>query len=317
VDDKLRRRLRWFDEGADMLRLVLDGSSRGDKLPAGEDYYACPCCLMAHPRKAVEVGYLTEEHVPPKRLGGHGLLLTCKDCNSNSGTDFDGHAVTRSRADDFVRGRVNGRVLPATFNVDGISLRGTAQWTDDGIQLFGVDKQNNPKVRDAHFKALDAHVESGNPNPNFSFTVHTRFDEARARISWIRSAYLAAFAALGWSYILREVMAPYRSQLKQPDVDIVPTYILRNPSASPTEKRVLLVNHPDELRCVAVMLGEHTVFLPGLLRPMTCEELVETFGRRREAGDQLSVHLDGQEVPWPRWPKYVWDRHLLDRQAAT
>jgi hypothetical protein len=154
-------------------------------------------------------------------------------------------------------------VLPATFHVDGIPLRGTAQWTEGGLQLFDVPKQNDPKVQAAHFQALDAYAESGNPNPNVSVTIHTRFDEARARLSWIRSAYLAAFAALGWSYIFREVMDPFREQLKQPDAQIIPTYILRNPAASPGERRMLLVDQPDELRCVAVMLGEHTVFLPG------------------------------------------------------
>ena len=77
----------------------------------------------------------------------------------------------------------------------------------------------------ALFQALDAYVESGNPNPNVSFTIHTRFDEARARLSWIRSAYLAAFAALGWSYIFRKVMDPFRNQLKQPDAQIIPSSI--------------------------------------------------------------------------------------------
>jgi hypothetical protein len=106
--------------------------------------------------------------VPPQGLGGRGLVLTCVKCNSNSGTSFDGHAVRRLDAEDFARGRVNGRVLPATSYVDGIPLRVTAQWTEGGLQLFGVPKQNDPKVQAAHFQALDTYAESGNPNPNVS-----------------------------------------------------------------------------------------------------------------------------------------------------
>jgi hypothetical protein len=302
------KRLRWFDEGAPMLRLVAGRLGMGDKLPADEEYYACPCCLTAYSRPAVIAGVLTEEHVPPQGLGGRGLVLTCVMCNSNSGTSFDAHAVRRLDAEDFARGRVNGRVLPATFQVDGIPLRGTAQWTEGGLQLFGVPKRNDPKVQAAHFQALDAYAESGNPNPNVSFTIHTRFDEARARLSWIRSAYLAAFAALGWSYIFREVMDPFRDQLKQPDAQIIPTYILRSPAASPGERRMLLVDQPDELRCVAVMLGEHTVFLPGIFRPLTCEQLAEVFASRRDADDKLNVNLNGKEMPWPQWPTYFLDR---------
>lgn len=112
-----------------MLRLVLDRLGAGNAISTSSDYYACPCCLTAYPREAVAAGILTEEHVPPARLGGPGLLLTCKDCNSNSGTSFDSHAVARSHADDFVRGCVNGRALPVTAHADGIPLRGTAQWT--------------------------------------------------------------------------------------------------------------------------------------------------------------------------------------------
>lgn len=302
------KRLRWFDEGAPMLRLVASRLGIGDKLPPNEEYYACPCCLVAYNRPAVIAGVLTEEHVPPRGLGGRGLLITCAACNSSSGTNLDAHAARRLDADDFARGRVNGRILPATFYADGIPLRGTAQWTEDGLQLFGVPKQNDPKVQAAHFQAVDAYVDSGNPSPNLSFTIHTPFDEARARLSWIRSAYLAAFAAFGWSYIFREVMEPFREQLKRPDARIIPTYILRNPSASPNELRILLIDQPDELRCVAVMLGEHTVFLPGIFRPLSCEQLAEAFANRREADGNLRVNLNGKEMPWPRWPTYFLDR---------
>ncbi|MGY6655356.1 hypothetical protein ACXIZN_24660 [Amycolatopsis sp. TRM77291] len=301
------KRLRWFDEGAPKLRKVLDRRGLGNKLLGNNDYYACPCCLVAYPREAVAAGLLTIEDVPPKSVGGSPLLLTCKRCNNTAGTAFDSHAATRSDADDFMRGRVTGRALPMTSYVDGIPLRGTAQWTENGVQLFGVPKQNDQRKQVAHFEALDAYVESQNPKPNHSFTVHTRFDEARARISWIRAAYLAAFAALGWSYIFRDVMDQYREQLKQPGTEILPTYILRDPDAPPEGRRLLLVEQPDELRCVAVVMGDHTVFLPGLFRSMTCDELVEAFARRQEDGDRLSVHFNGKEIAWPRRATYFLD----------
>lgn len=103
-------------------------------------------------------------------------------------------------------------------------------------------------------------------------------------------------------------MDPFREQLKQPDAQIIPTYILRNPAASPGERRMLLVDQPDELRCVAVMLGEHTVFLPGIFRPLTSEQLAEVFASRRDADNKLNVNLNGKEMPWPQWPTYFLDR---------
>ena len=96
------------------------------------------------------------------------------------------------------------------------------------------------------------------------------------------------------------------AKLKQPDAQIIPTYILRNPAASPGERRMLLVDHPDELRCVAVMLGEHTVFLPGIFRPLTCQQLAEVFASRRNADDKLNVSLNGTEMPWPNGRRTSW-----------
>ncbi|WP_433051172.1 hypothetical protein [Dactylosporangium sp. CS-033363] len=303
------KRLRWFDDGAPMLRLVANRLGIGDWLPIHEEYYACPCCLMAYNRAAVFAGVLTEEHVPAAVVGGRGLLLTCKNCNSNAGRDFDAHAGTRLQADDFARGKVTDRTLPATSYVDGIPLRGTVRMTRDGIQMFGVPKQNDPKTMAAHFAALDAYAQSG-ITPNHSFTVHTRYDEKRARYSWIRSAYLAAFAALGWSYIFQDVMEPYREQLKQPDTQLVPTYIGNDRSASSSLRRILLVTEPDDLRCVAVNLGTHTIFLPGIppWRPQTCDELVQAFSRYRGDDERLNGEISGKEVSWPRWPTYLLDR---------
>lgn len=69
------KRLRWFDEGAPMLRLVAGRLGMADKLPANEEYYACPCCLTAYNRPAVIAGVLTEEHVPPAGPRWTGLGL--------------------------------------------------------------------------------------------------------------------------------------------------------------------------------------------------------------------------------------------------
>lgn len=197
-----------------------------------------------------------------------------------------------------------------TAYADGIPLRGTAQWTDEGIQVFGVPQQNDKSEQVAHFAALDAYVRSGNPRPRHSFTINTRFSETRARISWIRSAYLAAFAALGWSYILRGIMEPYRLQLAHPGEDIVPTYILRDLDAAPDRRRIVLVTEPDDLRSVAVVMGDQTVFLPGIptFRPQTCEQLVQACRRYADPHQNLKVDLNGKEIPWPRWPTYFLDR---------
>lgn len=302
-------RLRLFDDGAPALRRTLERQGRGQLLPASGDFYACPCCLRAYPREAAAAGWLTEEHVPPDRLGGRRLVLTCRPCNSTSGQQFDAHAVIRSQAEDFVRGRPTGP-LPVTFHAGGIPLRGTAQRTEDGgIQAFGVPRQNDPKVAAAHWQALDEYVDRKIQNPDVSFTLHTVYDEARARISWIRSAYLAAFAGLGWSYILRPVMQPIRDQLTEPESAILPTHMLRSLGADPGVRRILLVEQPEELRCVAVVMGEFTVFLPGIYQPRGYQEIVEAVldAKQRQRQEGVTLDMNGKEVPWPRTARYSMD----------
>lgn len=303
----MEKRLRWFDEGASALRLLLDRYECGHALPPTGSYYVCPCCLVAHSRAAVTDKILTIEDVPPKALGGRPMLLTCGKCNHSSGHNFDAAAAQKAIADAFVHGRASGRPVGATSRIDGIPLRGEARSTENGISFMGIPKQNHPKDLAAYKQALNSLVGDENPGPRISLTVDTRFSEKHARLSLIRAAYLASFAALGWSYALRSAMQPIRDQLQNPDAQLLDTYIFQDPDCSTATRRVLLVNDPEDLECVVVMLGEYSVFLPGLRSPMTWDDVAAAFCRRRQSGDRLNVNLRGKEVPWPRSPTYLLD----------
>src|SRR5437867_4136068 len=72
--------------------------------PAFADSYVCPLCLNAFRFDALADGRLTVEHVPPRRLGGRGLLLTCARCNSWAGTAMDSHAASWETVSEFAGG---------------------------------------------------------------------------------------------------------------------------------------------------------------------------------------------------------------------
>src|SRR6266508_4504251 len=93
-----------------------------------------------------------------------------------------------------VRGKFGQLPISTAFHWAGMLSQ-----QKNGIPLVGIAKQNDPSAQAAYLKALDSLAEDGSPSSGFSFKIHTRFDEARARLSLIRAAYLAAFAALGWS----------------------------------------------------------------------------------------------------------------------
>jgi hypothetical protein len=186
-------------------------------------------------------------------------------------------------------------------------MRGTVEQTENGIRIQEVPKQNDPKVLAAYGEALKENVESRNPQPDFSFTVHTYFDESRAKISWIRSGYLAAFAAIGYGYTVRDMLTPVRQQLQHPDDETLPACSIREPDASPAQRRVLVVNDPPELDCIAVVMGERTIFLPGIFDPKTFGDLADRLSRRTDTEGRLTVRLSGKEIPWPRRATYFLD----------
>src|SRR5262249_35916570 len=80
----------WFDQGYEAFSLSFPETA--DKL-AYRPFYVCPLCLFARSENALESGWLSREDVPPKRLGGRKIVLTCrKQCNNRAGHDIDWHA---------------------------------------------------------------------------------------------------------------------------------------------------------------------------------------------------------------------------------
>lgn len=249
---------------------------------------------------------LTIEDVPPKAVGGRPMLLTCKACNNTAGSKLDAHAVMQAVGDSFARGIDTGRWMKATSFVDGIPLRGRARMTDAGLVFTGVPRQNSPAAG-AEFQAAIAVHDSNSPEPGLSVTVHTGFEDTRARLSLIRAGYLAAFAGLGWSYILQDALHPIRQQLRAPDTQILQPYILRDPDAPRSQRSILVVNDPPELASVAVTLGEFTVFLPGLSQDGGWESVTASFARHADSNGRLQTRLHGKAVPWPTSPTYFLD----------
>lgn len=300
------KRLRWFDEGATALRRVFETAGRADELPASADCYACPCCLGLYYREAVARRVLTLEDVPPKALGGRPMLLTCKVCNNEAGSKLDADAAMQAVGDSFARGIDTGQWVKATSVAAGSLLRGRARMTDAGLRFEGACRQNAPAARAQFDTALAAH-RAGNGGSGFSITVHTGFEDVRARLSLIRAAYLTAFAGLGWTYILQPALRLVREQLRSPEQEIFKPYLFRDPSAAHSQRSILLVNDPPELAAVAVTIGEFTVFLPGLSQDDDWERVAAAFARHTGPDDRLEISLHGKAVPWPTSPAYFLD----------
>ncbi|MFB6876884.1 HNH endonuclease [Streptomyces sp. NBC_00487] len=302
----MNKRERWFNEGAPLLRQVMERIGLADRLPSDDPYYACPCCLYAFPLEAVAAQKLTIEHVPPEALDGKGMLLTCKRCNNDAGRDFDSHAQMRAEFYNMLAGKGTKRPLRAVFEAGDTRVNGVAQSAGNGWFLEGVPKQNHPAMLDAHETELRAASESGE-TAGIKFTVKARFSSKHADVSWVRSAYLAAFSALGWSYILQPALNPIREQIKPGSPATLPSIIGFNPSHDARLRQIMIVEKPEELSSVVVRIGHYTVFLPDLWGTRTLDQLAASISGLWDEAGKVPFSLNGKIVPWPTRPMYALD----------
>jgi hypothetical protein len=79
---------------------------------------------------------------------------------------------------------------------------------------------------------LDALAESKQSDWSLQMKFQDRWLERRTRVGWLRSAYLVAFAALGYRYILRSALRRVASQIASPDTDVIPLPVVWKPKGN-------------------------------------------------------------------------------------
>jgi hypothetical protein len=299
-------RERMFTEGSAALRRAL-APIGGGSLPAEGDYYACPCCLHALGRDALEAGFLTDEHVPPQALGGRILALTCARCNNLAGSALDIHAVRAQTQIDVLSGLPHKKGVRAEFTIGPAVVRGTLFGAGNSFLLSGVPKANDPRQLDLAEETINGWISNQSPDAGFAFRFSDAFLIERAQLSWARAAYLAAFAALGYRYIFRPQFDPLRAALAAPEASTLPPISFIDPNADRGSRQILYISEPTELDAVAVRMGAHTVYLPGPDDGQTMDSLSAalsaTFGPETQP-----LEVVAKQIPWPTRPTYALDR---------
>lgn len=146
------------------------------------------------------------------------------------------------------------------------------------------------------------------------FELTKRAHVVRAQLSWLRAAYLVAFAALGWRYICISHLTPPRAQLADPGATLLPPLALLDPAAMSDRRDLVLVQEPHELRSLAVVLGRYTVFLPGLEDPQPLISLASALSGSAahltspEAPRCPRIPWHGKRISWPTHPMYALDQ---------
>lgn len=286
-------REEWFMAGVDAINALRPGTGT---------FYVCPCCMTMYDREALNTGDLTIEHVPPKQLGGLPLVLTCRPCNNAAGTRLESDAETREAHIDFARG--DSRPIRGVIETGGIELRGNVQASNGGISLVGVPKANHPDRPSEVKSHLDRLVDDGENDWTMRFTSLEPFNPRMADLAWVRAAYLAAFALLGYTYVLWPELELVREQLAHADGDRVNIAVAHEAGSSVERREMWLIHDPEWLASLAVRIGRHTVFLPA----RTADS--GFFARVASGlGAASKVNLDwgATAIPWPSAPIFGMD----------
>jgi len=176
--------------------------------------YRCPLCC----RWYTEVDQLTLEHVPPARLGGRELVLTCRDCNSTAGAKVDHEMLALEQALDFTRDPF-ARPARGRLHVGEHTLRVDVEATGDDVQLTVAPKANHPDSARNLEEEFERRKKEGRwEGSTLTFELDQGFRYQPALVGWLRAAYLVPFAAMRYRYVLHPNLLPVRRQLAEPTV---------------------------------------------------------------------------------------------------
>lgn len=182
------------------------------------DAFICPLCLNAIKKNDIDI--ITLEDVPPKSVGGSPKLITCKPCNNVVGGKIESFLHNELLLAHLLK---NPEDIPfkAEYTLNGVKIQGrfkikSIENHEIQCSIDSNDINNYPVFT----QEMDHNWDGSNLEIKYDLTSVKRNDEY-ANLSILKSAYLLAFAKLGYMYILNDNLDPIRDQLHNPDKNIL------------------------------------------------------------------------------------------------
>lgn len=313
---RAKRRQMWFEAGVRDLAVTFGTltTTAGTPMPLA---YACPLCAVTQADGRARMtlfsadglgSLLTVEDVPPKHSGGRPLVLTCRACNSTAGHGIDAaaHRVERSilslAGHEPTRGRlhVGDDHVPAEIH---LTVAGTNRITMLGGNPAALERMAG------YFDSLTRTPTTAEPF-RLSFSL-TDPNQRLAKVSWLKSAYLALFALLGYRYAMHPFLGPVRHQIQNPDHEHLHSFSLRLPQPLPfSECRVFRISTPELPACWGVQMGPILVFLPH-------GDPAVLYGRLAELKAQgASFEFEVENAVWPLAPVFAMAEKVIPRATG-
>ena len=277
-------KLRWFQRGAKALAATFPSA-------AGKGY-ACPICARA----TTSVEALTVEDVPPRRVGGKPLILTCEPCNSKGGRLLDVHWGHLLDVESLMRGELS-QALTVQLDIGG--ARTTAELTAEGkiFKAAGMKAASNPAAIEAQKQTLSKLLTPTGMTTAIAFNMtlsRSRFKERNARLSILRAGYLVGVAVTGYRFLpswrrIRELVFDPSGA----DDDLL--QLVRFDKSHPLDRRQLgVIFEPSEAWALLVGFGSWTVIVPFAVDSIF-------YSPERRTGRWA---FTGSEYEWPTEPSF-------------
>lgn len=257
--------------------------------------YICPICGIGLEEDHPHVN-LSVEHVPPKSVGGKGIILTCKRCNSTAGHTIDSELAKQQKVEkffQFLEGGAPDEALFAKLSFGDYSLNVTLSNESNCKKIKILPNVNNPQTVEnlgLAFKSMSQRA----PLPNFSFnlTSRDRVHFRKASISILRASYLLAVAQFGYKYAFSQELKYIREQIMRPDEEIISSWSMKNSDDS----RRPFIGVDFRQGTVVVNYGKESVLLPWPLdKNYGYKSVIEKIENSEK------IFFDLKTIPFPKY----------------
>ncbi len=260
--------------------------------------YVCPICLRGYTRS--EIDKLRREHAPQESIGGRIVCLTCENCNHKAGHGIEMHLKRRQRVIQFAKATSDLDCYegPILFESNDILVNGKVIVRNGEMKVHILPSNNHP-VSQSNFEKSLVNLSRNQDWDGHEFKVHLvkdGFNQRKATIADLKSAYLLAFAFFGYGYILSPGLNCVREQIMMPEKTVIENFAFTLKKL-PSERALIKLVSP--ISCLAVQIDERFIFLPYENSPGFYEKLGKTL--RKES------NLKGQRFDYPREMQLVWD----------
>jgi hypothetical protein len=216
-------------------------SDLNEMLIQPKEIFGCPICLRTFTRDAIAKKTVNDGHVWPKSIrkgsqrAANMHVLLCEDCNSQASPGDSQMQLHEKIRRGEVAGELHGarrvQLIPSDHSKPIEMPAGMITVNDDGSFTITGRVDKDGKWIDANPEDQQRFLSAVANKERLGLAIHPPkgFRPEKVPGGWITAAYLMAYYALGYRYILNPLLQPVRK------------YILRSFEKSPTEMVV-----PDE-----------------------------------------------------------------------